>query len=156
MITKMPRKMPIFDSAEGMARRPAPRTITSAYILLVMVRNVLVLARLITLDIHVAWPWNPESFLPRPRLLLSVTCQGFQCEASDRLPRSDPVLEDIWSASAGSWSMAEYVAMSRRCVRCCVIARSCGVRREEFVPCFAPGRRPAKRRQVSSGRWCCE
>jgi hypothetical protein len=25
-MTKMPRKMPIFESAEGMARRPAPRT----------------------------------------------------------------------------------------------------------------------------------
>jgi hypothetical protein len=63
---------------------------------------VLVLARLITLDIHDAWPWNPESFLPLPRLLLSAYSPSEMFCMSHRLPRSDPVLEDMGSASAGS------------------------------------------------------
>jgi hypothetical protein len=36
-------------------------------------RDVLVLARLMTLDIHVAWPLKPTSCLPLPLLLGSVT-----------------------------------------------------------------------------------
>lgn len=33
---------------------------------------ILVLTRLITLEIHDAWPWNPASFLPLPRLYMSA------------------------------------------------------------------------------------
>jgi hypothetical protein len=53
--------------------------------------GILVLARLMTLEIHDAWPWWPTSCLPRPR----------------RLPRSDPVLADMASCSLGSGEMAE-------------------------------------------------
>lgn len=71
-MTKMPRKMPIFESAEGMASRPAPRTVShqSAWSRASLVGGgqVLVLTRLITLDIHVAWPWCPLCVLPLPRL----------------------------------------------------------------------------------------
>jgi hypothetical protein len=37
-----------------------------------------------------------------------------RCVFPDRLPRSDPVLEDMGSASAGSCPIAEYVAILPR------------------------------------------
>jgi hypothetical protein len=62
-----------------------------------------VFTRLIILEIHDAWPVCPISFLPLPRLLLSVLYSfvGFQ-GLSHLLPRRDPVLADIASVTSGS------------------------------------------------------
>lgn len=62
------------------------------------------LARLMTLEIHDAWPWWPTSFLPRPRLLLSVVCGAIEVEAYRRPRSSESVLADM---SCGSLGIAE-------------------------------------------------
>ena len=111
----MPRKMPILESAEGMASRPAPRTVShqSTWSRASLVgEQVLVLTRLITLDIHVAWPWCPLCVLPLPRLSSRqhiVLCP--HSKVSYLRPRSEPVLEAMESISFGSGPMAAYPAM---------------------------------------------
>jgi hypothetical protein len=133
MITKMPRKMPIFESAEGIASKPAPRTASGQKrVLPYRICIVLVLARLITLDIHDAWPWNPASFLPRPRLfqsahvpamtcpyILTVSRAATQCSRTWDLPLSAPARwRSTWPSPRLSMRYRCYCAIMREVAQC--------------------------------------
>lgn len=87
------------------------------------------LARLMTLDIHDAWPCDPKSCFPRPRLCQSAcTLALSDVASSDRLPLSDPTLKDMGSASCGSEAIAAYEAITVMVMRVApfeVVARPC-------------------------------
>jgi hypothetical protein len=90
---------------------------------LVVVRDVLVLARLMTLEIHDAWPWCPTSFLPRPRLLslLSAWCRSLEvlkptvCRAAGS--------RCSWTCLARRWGWPSSWPFSQCSGRYCTIIR---------------------------------